>query len=187
MHGRKSTLAFSFLATKASWERPERERRRRVKPPKTQSRMPPPLFDVPGWSVSTEPAPSKRSKKRKRPNDSNASSDKLESAQVNLDKLMGTLDRVDPVKRPPKKRHKGKKSTDTPEGVADNKPTASTPLKDSLEKVKMADMKKPSKRTHQLPKEKGNHTPQHPTKVADPGLTTLQNRMKKKLDGARFR
>ena len=156
--------------------------------------MPRPLFEVPGWSVPTEPAsssPPKKPKKRKRPHDNDASSEKLESAQVNLEKLMGALDRTEPVKRPPKKKHKGKKSTDSPEGVADNKPTAATPPKVSPEEPK--DVRKPSKKpkgTRTAPKEKGVSKPHHSPKVADsedPGLTTLQNRMKKKLDGARFR
>lgn len=155
--------------------------------------MPRPLFEVPGWSVPTELAsssPSKKSKKRKRPHDNDASSEKLESVQVNLEKLMGALDRADPVKRP-KKKHKGKKSTDSSEGIADNKPAAAKPPKVSIEKPK--DVRKPSKKpkgTHTAPKEKGVSKPHHSPKVADsedPSLTTLQNRMKKKLDGARFR
>lgn len=152
-----------------------------------------PLFEVPGWSVPTEPASSslsssKKSKKRKKLHDDDASSEKLESAQVNLEKLMGVLDRANPTKRPPKKKHKGKKSADSPEGVADNKPTAATPPKE-----KPKDVKKPSKKqkgTHTSPKEKGVSKPHRPPEVAgseDPGLTTLQNRMKNKLGGARFR
>ena len=153
--------------------------------------MPRPLFDVPGWSVPTEPAsssPSKKSKKRKRPHDNDASSEKLESIQVNLEKLIGALDQTGRVKRPPKKKHKGKKSTDSLEGVADNKPTTATPPKVSPERPK--DVRKPSKKPKGTPKEKGVSKPHHSPKVADseePSLTTLQNRMKKKLDGARFR
>lgn len=154
--------------------------------------MSPPLFEVPGWSVSTEPvspSSSKKSKKRKRPHDPNAS-EKLESAHVNLEKLMDTLDRG---KRPPRKKHKGKKSTDS-SGVADNKPNAITPQEISPEKAKIEDAEKPSKkqkgRTHTVAKEKGKYKAEHhptPTVSEDPSLTTLQNQMKKKLDGARFR
>ena len=153
--------------------------------------MPRPLFEVPGWSVPTEPAPSspsKKSKKRKRPHDNDAPSEKLESAQVNLEKLMGALDRPDRVKRPPKKKHKGKKSTDSSEGITNNKPTAATPPKVSPEKPK--DVRKPPKKPKGTPKEKGVSKPHHSPEVADsrgPSLTTLQNRMRKKLDGARFR
>jgi ribosomal RNA-processing protein 8 len=155
--------------------------------------MPRPLFEVPGWSVPTEPtssSPSKKSRKRKRPHDDDAS-EKLGSAQVNLEKLMGALDRAGPVKRPPKKKHKGKKSTDSSEEITDNKPTAATSPKVYPNKPK--DVRKPSKKpkgVHKTPKEKGVSKPHHSPKVADsedPSLTTLQNRMKKKLDGGRFR
>lgn len=158
--------------------------------------MPRPLFEVPGWSVPTElssSSSSKKPKKRKRPQDNDGPSDKLESAQVNLDKLMGTLERADRVKRPPKKKHKGKQSTDSPEGVADNRPTAATPPKALPEKLKPKVTKKPSdkpKGARTTPKEKGGSKQQHPPKATDSvdsSLTTLQNRMKKKLDGARFR
>ena len=158
--------------------------------------MPPPLFEVPGWSVQTEPvssSPSKKANKRKRPHDGDAPPEKLESAQVNLEKLMEVFDRTDQIKQPPKKRHKGKKSAGLSEGVADNKPLATTPPKAPPEKAKPNDVKKHSKKpkeTHTSPKEKGTSKPHHPPKVAgseDPGLTKLQNRMRKKLDGARFR
>ena len=157
---------FPFLQQRLRGSATRRERRRRLKVPKTQS-MSRPLFEVPGWSVSTIPASSsssKKSKKRKRLHSDNASSEKLGSVQVNLEKLMESLERVDPVNRPPKKKHKGKKSAEKPS--------------------------KESKGTHMGPKEKGRSKPQHPPKAVDSedsNLTTLQNRMKKKLDGARFR
>jgi ribosomal RNA-processing protein 8 len=151
--------------------------------------MPHHLFDVPGWSVPTEPSlsSSKKSKKRKRPRD-DASSEKLESVQVNLEKLMDTLD---PAKRPPKKKHKGKGSAGSSKTA--NKPAAAASLDASLEKAKLKDAEKPSNKSkgaHTTPKEKGIPKPHNPPGVADsvdPSLTTLQNRMKKKLDGARFR
>ena len=152
--------------------------------------MPHQLFEVPGWSVPTEPSSSsssKKSRKRKRPHDNDASSGKLESAQVNLDKLMDTLE------RPPKKKHKSKKSTDLREGIADDESTAAAPPKAPPVKAELKDVRKPSKQpkgTQTKPKEKGGPRLQHPPNVADsadPNLTTLQNRMKKKLDGARFR
>lgn len=155
----------------------------------------PPLFEVPGWSVLTELASSttsKKSKKRKRPQDPNTSPEKLESAQVNLDKLMNTLDRADSARRPPKKKHKGKQPTDSSGGVA-NKNSSATSPKGSVEKAKIKDDQELSKKpteTQQMHKEKGTTKSQHPTKVPDskdPNLTVLQNRMKKKLDGARFR
>ena len=155
--------------------------------------MPRQLFEVPGWPVPTEPVPSssaKKPKKRKRPHDNDGSSEKLESAQ---DKLMDTLERADPVKRPPRKKHKGKKPMDSSEGDADNKPTTAAPPKAFPEKAKLKDVKKPSNRPKGMqttPKEKGGSKPQHSPKVADSvdsNLTTLQNQMKKKLNGARFR
>ena len=158
--------------------------------------MPRQLFEVPGWPVPTEPVPSssaKKPKKRKRPHDNDGSSEKLESAQVNLDKLMDTLERADPVKRPPRKKYKGKKPMGSLEEAADNKPTTAVPPKAFPEKAKLKDVKKPSNRPKGMqttPKEKGGSKPQNSPKVADSvnsNLTTLQNQMKKKLDGARFR
>jgi ribosomal RNA-processing protein 8 len=157
--------------------------------------MSPPLFQVPGWSVGTEPvssSSSKKSKKRKRPHGLDAPSEKLESVQVNLEKLMDTLDRGDSVKGPPKKKHKGKQRMVPSEGAADNKPATAAPSSDSV-KAKTGDARKPSKKpTKSLPasKEKGKSESQYLTKVSeseDSNLTVLQNRMKKKLDGARFR
>lgn len=154
--------------------------------------MPRPLFDVPGWSVPTELASSpsaEKSKKRKRPHGPNASSEKLESAQVNLEKLMGTLDPPDSVKQPLRKKHKGKRQTGSFEGAANNQAAAAMRSRDSVEKG----AREPSIRstgTRQMSKEKRKLKSQHPTRVAnsgDPNLTTLQNQMKKKLDGARFR
>lgn len=167
-----------------------------IKLPRAQSDMSPPLFEVPGWSVPTEPTPSsssKKSKKRKRPHDPDASSEKFESAQVNLEKLVDTLGKVDSVKRPPKKRHKGKQLTDSSEGVADNRSTIVTPQTDFVGKANTKDVKNPSKKpteAQKKSKEKGKSKSQHATNVADsvdPSLTTFQKGMKKKLDGARFR
>jgi len=154
--------------------------------------MPLPLFQVPGWSVSTEPASSsssKKSKKRKRPHDHDA----LDGFESDLQKHIDALGRAIAAKQPPKKKHKGKRSKDSSEGVADNKPTAATPPKASSKKAKPKDVRTPSKKskgTHPAPKEKGTSEKHRHPKVADsedPGLTTLQNGMKKKLDGARFR
>jgi len=106
---------------------------------------------------------------------------------------MDTLERADPVKRPPKKKHKGSKSTGLPEGFAVDDSVAPAPPKPPPVKAELKDVRKPSKQlkgTQRTPKEKGGSKPQYPPKVADsvdPNLTTLQNRMKKKLDGARFR
>ena len=75
----------------------------------------------------------------------------------------------------------------------DNEPTTAALPKAAPERAELKDLKKPSKKpkgTQITPKEKGRSKPQHPPKAADPAdqnLTTLQNRMKKKLDGARFR
>lgn len=158
--------------------------------------MPPPLFEVEGWTIPTEPtssSSSKKAKKRKRSHDNDAPPENLESDVVDLEKLMDVFDRTDPIKQPPKKKHKGKKSAGLSEAVADNRPPTATPPKASPEKAKPNHVKKPSKEPKETltsPKEKGVPKPHHPPKAAssgDPGLTGLQNRMRKKLDGARFR
>jgi len=106
---------------------------------------------------------------------------------------MKTLEQADSATRPPKKKHKGKKSTGPSVGVADNRSTAATPPKAFPEKAELKDVKKLSKKPkgkHAVPKEKGVSEPDRSPKVADskdPNLTTLQNRMKRKLGGARFR
>ena len=155
-----------------------------------------PLFEVTGWSVETEPTPSsssKKSKKRKRSQDPDAPSEKLESAQVNLEKLMDTLHQGDLVKRPPRKKYKEKQLIDSSKKVVGDKPAVATPSKGSAEVVKPKDVRKPSKKpkeTLQTSKEKGKYKPQDPTKVGDSAesnLTALQKGMRKKLDGARFR
>ena len=200
IQGGESTFFPIFLSCNKGFVRTSRKsvmRLRRLKLPKAQSSscMPPPLFEVPGWSVSTELAssPSKKTKKRKRPHGSDAPSEKLESVQVNLEKLMHTLDPGESTKRPPKKKHKGKQSSDSCEGVADKKSPAAAPPKGSVKKGKIKDAREPPKKSTEarpMSKEKGESESQQPTKVInprDPNLTTLQNRMKKKLDGARFR
>ncbi|TDL29614.1 hypothetical protein BD410DRAFT_780076 [Rickenella mellea] len=54
------------------------------------------LFDVPGWSVPSEPTPNSR--KRKRPSHSN--SEKVQSASVNVEKLMKKLKSGESVNGP---------------------------------------------------------------------------------------
>lgn len=50
------------------------------------------LFDVPGWKLSSDPTSLSNTRKRKRPGSSeNASLDKLQVAEVNVEKLLKTL------------------------------------------------------------------------------------------------
>ncbi|KAF9469016.1 methyltransferase-domain-containing protein [Collybia nuda] len=164
------------------------------------------FFDIPGWTVSTSPvaesSQTKVSKKRKRPpNDS----DKLQSAEINLDKLVRKL--------------KWKDGTDTrsPGGSEKKKVSRKAEMKrEKKSKVQMVDSEtkkktisrpmplkavdrtsvsseRPAKRQKMKPVviEASSTSSLSTTKNADggssTGLTALQKGMKQSLDGARFR
>lgn len=169
------------------------------------------LFDVPGWTVASEPIKdpaTTTSKKRKRPVDHDE--DKVPAAQINLDKLMDTLkDGGEGTREKSKrKRQKGKKSdNETTKAVDDKQHKGVDRRQDaSLQKKKgerdaVPDHEKdsaPPKKLRERKRAKKSDPdaqvkPDVPTDAADAdapapgGLTTFQNRMKQSLDGARFR
>lgn len=57
------------------------------------------LFEVPGWSMPPDARPASNPKKRKRPG-AGPEADKIQTAQVNLEKLMKSLDSDKPTTRP---------------------------------------------------------------------------------------
>jgi ribosomal RNA-processing protein 8 len=148
------------------------------------------LFDVPGWTMSSEPVKeaASTSKKRKRPVDHD--DEKFASAQVNLDKLMETLKGgEDSHGKPKRKRQKGKKLEKGTEDEKTDRKKDSSPERKKGEKDRAA----PSQKKPKEKKQKAADTHLIVTR-ADPestpapgGLTIFQNRMKQSLDGARFR
>jgi ribosomal RNA-processing protein 8 len=147
-----------------------------------------PLFEVPGWSMSTDPVKNAtKSRKRKRSIEhDDDEDDKLQAAQINLDKLMETLKGGDTNEKPKKKKQKSKKhdigNSSDPKNNKEKKGG-----KDDL-----SSQKKPNDKKTKRKDESSIQTTAKLQKQADPspgtkGLTKFQNRMKHSLDGARFR
>lgn len=169
-----------------------------------------PLFEIPGWSIASDPVVEPQehgSKKRKRPS---ASTDKLESMEVNLEKLVkrwkgssetnegknGDGKRVEnvglplPHKREAKRRGKKSRTDDIEEKkkyISLPKPLKATSM--DFDMIVVPPQAKPLKRSWSAvtsspktvsPAKNGNSS-------TTPGLTTLQEGMKRSLDGARFR
>lgn len=163
------------------------------------------LFDVPGWSVPST-SPSKSSQKRKRPiNDG----DKIQTAEVNMEKLMhklrGDKGGADGNSPRPSKRHKRLGNDD-----ADKKQCSSHSRKDGgtterreekRSSTSMISRPKKMKAKKDNAKSVGQTAPSpslirtkgpasftfQVTSSASAGLTSLQKNMKHSLDGARFR
>ena len=164
------------------------------------------LFQVPGWSVPSAPVPDElgqSSKKRKRPHSTDPH--KLESAQINIEKLTSKLKHISPEvgvrendrlfrsseghsAESGKKKHK-KKSSDVQK---DSVPQQSSPSKEATDSgANKSQSTLPPKK-----KAKSKHPESLPTKTSPAAngnmpssmdLTTLQKRLKDKLEGARFR
>jgi hypothetical protein len=163
------------------------------------------LFDIPGWSVSAPPvaeSSSHVSKKRKRPA---SEFNNLQSAEVNLEKLVKRLKgKGDAEVRDSKgkskagekaelKRERERKSKTQTLHVEDKKKTISRPM--PLKAVGRTSIvsERPTKRQKTKPVvSEASSTPSvSPAKKVDDastaGLTVLQKGMKHSLDGARFR
>ncbi|KAG1892629.1 methyltransferase-domain-containing protein [Suillus subluteus] len=168
------------------------------------------LFEVPGWSVPTAPVSKlaqSTSKKRKRPAAQDA--DKMQSVEVNLDKLMqklGSVGKHQEDKQGPKKKkknhgkttggldakvehatsNKGKEKVSSPPGGSIKGSAVEQSVKGgSGLRKKMIKQKKSSKPDGG----KSEQQPQNVSPTLDEvsGLTSLQRGMKESLDGARFR
>ena len=168
-----------------------------------------PLFDVPGWSVPST-APSQSSQKRKRPGND---VDKVQSAEVNLDKLMNRLRDKGDDDNPRASKKRKRSASDAGEkaegpesrkgkGISDwglrrkeKKPTTSMISRPKKMKGKK-DVAKPADQTT-IPSLTRTKSPATSTGLtctktavsppAATGLTPLQKTMKQSLDGARFR
>ncbi|KAF8897406.1 ribosomal RNA-processing protein 8 [Infundibulicybe gibba] len=150
------------------------------------------LFPVPGWSMTSNPIPTSKpvSKKRKRPS---TNPDKLQSAEINLEKLVKKLKNDSTTlidgreardKTLPKNR-KTKRSQETKNRTEIDRSKPASPKEEHSEKNRT---RTPSTT---LAKRKSRKL-QDEASVAEPqgaisGLTSLQQTMKQSLDGARFR
>ncbi len=176
------------------------------------------LFEVPGWTVpSALVAESSNSRKRKRPDTNGAPANKIQSAAINVEKLMKKLSAAEkegeeyPKKKGKKGNAGGKPSAQRSEGERKKgQGKGAQPTKREREEkrkdvsvarvdVKGADehLGKKNKK-NQAAEEKSysadNATKEHPAlspshknKGPAEGLTTMQANMKQSLDGARFR
>ncbi len=140
------------------------------------------LFDVPGWSVPGVPV-AVPSRKRKRP--SRHDLDQLQSATVNVEKLMKQLATeqtgvsADADQPPKKKRMRDK------DRKAQQPPTSTQGDGEQRKKKKKKERKKQTgDNVASSSSPTSSHPPTQPTHNA---LTSLQRGMKQSLDGARFR
>lgn len=162
------------------------------------------LFEVPGWTMPSAPMTdiAQRSGKRKRPSDAS----KVQSAEVNLEKLMKKLKKNGASTSP---QAKGKTTRKIPDpSTARSKEKGSRPKGDESRKAVGGKVKQnisgPTEKYPVSTKDATGSLPSSKRKVKKDaqaqsknlpkksssqiaGLTTLQNNMKQSLDGARFR
>lgn len=160
-------------------------------------------FEVPGWSLPAAPVrveTNKASKKRKRP----ASSSHVESAAVNVDKLMAKLSSVlqDDISgskqssigaSPSAKKRKDKKQQQpthpmkTPANGPPQKKAKVSPEEPEPQEIPMENKKSKSKRAAGETSAVASTSKTAGAQASSSGLTALQKSMKDKLDGAQFR
>ncbi|KAL0582012.1 25S rRNA (adenine645-N1)-methyltransferase [Marasmius crinis-equi] len=161
-----------------------------------------PLFDVPGWSLSQDPvaesSTTPNSRKRKRPDNESVSEKKTRTAEVNLEKIVKTLtgkgSSSSVLKK--EKKEKGKKGNKKA-GAEDKKKMIShpMPLKGAIEKrnestSSLPPAKKAKTKHEKTPSQESLVKPNKGDKEVSQsggGLTSLQERMRQNLEGARFR
>lgn len=166
----------------------------------------PALFDVPGWSVPSNPVSTQRQSKKRKHAASSEEQDLLRAAQVNLDKLIDSLggnaanDAGDGSSKK-KRKKKPHKPTSQPSHSDQRREDLHPPGKPrSQAKAAVPTVDPPTTSNEAaLPRKKAKtknakHVVQ-PTKISehsaivqDTGsLTPLQRNLRKNLDGARFR
>ncbi|KAF8076251.1 ribosomal RNA-processing protein 8 [Lyophyllum atratum] len=162
-----------------------------------------PLFDIPGWSVTSPPITesSSQSKKRKRPA---SDTHKLQSAEVNLEKLVKKLKGGSSVDDQGKHGEKKRGQMGLLGGKQKAEKQKAKSKADAVKGQKKISRPRPLKATETdsaLPlrpakRGKTEHTVESSSAVASTrksldsstsGLTALQQGMKQSLDGARFR
>ncbi|KAG7449356.1 uncharacterized protein BT62DRAFT_679465 [Guyanagaster necrorhizus] len=145
-----------------------------------------PLFDVPGWSVKSDPVPEATSSSRKRRRASE-DSDKLLAAEANLGKLMNRFKGNSSSQRvkEPKSADKSRKPKSKIDTHEDKKKAISLPRP-----LKAVDSRQSLHRPTKKIKTKcavEESSPSVNVVQSKDGLTDLQKEMKESLNGARFR
>ena len=167
-----------------------------------------PLFEIPGWSISSDPVVETRdhvSRKRKRPS---ANTDRLESMEVNLEKLVkrfkgssetnedrnGGREGVENAgssvrhKRQVRRRTRADDIEERKKSISLPKPLKATSM--DADMIIVSPQTKPFKKrwsaADSSPLKKVSPTKKRDSS-ATPRLTSLQKGMKRSLDGARFR
>lgn len=165
------------------------------------------LFEIPGWSLSSDPVTEPRdhgSKKRKR-----SSGNRPESMEVNLEKLVKRLKRSSESKEDRnhnrkqiedagssigRNQTKGKKKKSKTDDVEERKKTISLPkplkatiMDDIVMVPPRRKILKESRPIAEVPPPKNVSPAGNVDVPGTSGLTSLQKEMKHSLDGARFR
>lgn len=170
------------------------------------------LFEVPGWTVPGGPSSDSGSRKRKRPSSTpKKSSEKLQHAEMNIEKLMKTLeDKASPAASSSKRGQKAKKingrqaskletrkssvaNNEDREPIESKSKSKKRSMRESTSSAQafgkdsqvMKDSQKPGKTQVTLARDAPRATGEG--NDAEANLTTLQRKMKQSLDGARFR
>lgn len=161
----------------------------------------PPLFNVPGWSVTSDPVSTQHHSKKRKRTASSEEQDLLRNAQANLDKLIDSLGGSDGSSKKKRKR-KLNEPTSQPSPSDQRREVLHPPGKSHSQAKDAVPTTVDSPTTSgkaTLPRKKAKtknakhvvqptNTSEHSVVVQDTGgLTLLQRSLKKSLDGARFR
>lgn len=157
----------------------------------------PALFDVPGWSVPSAPVSTQRQSKKRKRAASSEEQDLLRTAQANLDKLIGSLGGSDDAGGGSLKK-KRKAKLDKPTSRSSHRDQRGKALhppgKPRNQTVPVITSNEAALPRKNVKKKKAKQVVQ-PTNISEhsvavqatAGLTSLQQSLKKSLDGARFR
>lgn len=168
----------------------------------------PALFDVPGWSMPSDPISTQRQSKKRRRAASSEEQDLLRTAQANLDKLINSFegsaasnddagDKSSKKKRNRKLNRPTSQPSHSDHRGDDLHPPVKTrrqaknpvPLVDPPTTSNKADLlrKKAKAKNAQREAQPTDRSEDSATVQDTGGLTPLQRNLKKSLDGARFR
>lgn len=162
------------------------------------------LFEVPGWTIPSAPKPQSSTKSKKRKLHSQ-DAQKVESAAVNIDKLIASLGNSETSQAGPKKskrKRKDKHEVESPGKPGESAAGTSNGLINKSKKLRTPGPKEEegkeervSKKRRKVPEKAEladrtlKHAPPMPKNVGEPPihLTPMQAQMKQSLNGARFR
>lgn len=143
----------------------------------------PALFDVPGWSVPSDPVSTQRHSKKRRRAAGSEEQDLLRAAQANLDKLIDSFGEDDAGSSKKKTKTKPNKSASQP-SRRDKPPSHKQTLAPTSDSTKAKRVKKKNA-AHAA--QSTNESERPPAAHKTVGLTSLQQSLRKSLDGAHFR